>query len=83
MTASEKQQMQNIVALVVVAIVNTQLFLFQAENLFTFKKYGLFVHSVQLTMHYSFIAYSFITVHPNYILNELRGAHYFMLWGIK
>lgn len=46
MTASEKQQMQNIVALVVVAIVNAQLFLFQAEYLFTFKKYGLFVHSV-------------------------------------
>lgn len=46
MTASEKQQMQNIVALVVVAIVNAQLFLFQAKDLFTFKKYGLFVHSV-------------------------------------
>ena len=46
MTASEKQQMQNIVALVVVVIVNAQLFLFQAEDLFTFKKYGLFVHSV-------------------------------------
>lgn len=62
MTASEKQQMQNIVALIVVTIVNAQLFLFQAEDLFTFKKYGPFCSfclvNNALFIHYLFLYYS-------------------------